>query len=91
MTQDIRPEYEGWRNYETWAVGLWLANDEGLYDGAREVAARGSKYLMESAMHDYVESILFGDEAPATLGTDLLTHALAYVDWPAIVERFQEE
>ena len=28
-------EYNGWTNYETWNVGLWLNGDEGLYDIAR--------------------------------------------------------
>lgn len=23
--------YQGWTNYETWAVSLWLDNDKGLY------------------------------------------------------------
>ena len=32
---DQDTEYNGWTNYETWNVGLWLGGDEGLYDIAR--------------------------------------------------------
>jgi hypothetical protein len=27
--------YNGWENYETWNVALWINNDDGLYDIAR--------------------------------------------------------
>ena len=32
-------EYNGWANYETWAVNLWLTNERGTVDYWREQAS----------------------------------------------------
>jgi hypothetical protein len=29
--------YNGWTNYPTWCVNLWLSNDEGLYRATVEL------------------------------------------------------
>jgi hypothetical protein len=33
--------YNGWRNWETWNVALWLGNDEGLYSLALDHRRHG--------------------------------------------------
>ncbi len=32
-------KYQGWANYPTWAVNLWLANDHDTYEYIREMVA----------------------------------------------------
>ena len=47
-TQEIEDTtYNGWMNYETWNVALWIGNDEGLYNEARRLRHRGYTDLVE--------------------------------------------
>ncbi len=36
--------YNGWRNYETWNVALYIQNERGLYDLARSLRYRSNPY-----------------------------------------------
>ena len=36
--------YQGWTNYETWNVALWIGNDQDLYNVAKSLARRGKFY-----------------------------------------------
>ena len=46
-------EYEGWTNYDTWNVSLWINNEYGLYLGAVDFMRR---YHGKNAYLDFVES-----------------------------------
>jgi hypothetical protein len=39
----ISDTYNGYANYETWAVALWLGNEEGTYRYWREAAAEAKE------------------------------------------------
>lgn len=42
--------YQGWANYETWNVALWLGNDYGLYQAVlAEARERGGKVTATQA------------------------------------------
>jgi len=39
--------YNGWKNYETWAVALWIDNEQSSYTHWREQAAEHFKEVTE--------------------------------------------
>lgn len=50
MTAQPRPgEYEGWTNYATWNVFLWVTNDEPLYRFAVAAARQGKSWAQFAA------------------------------------------
>lgn len=64
--------YQGWANYETWAVALWLDNDEGSYNYWRERAqeireegdfgGRGENEFMRETPEDEKVMLTIADE-----------------------------
>jgi hypothetical protein len=86
--------YNGWPNYETWAAHLWLSNDQGTYETARELAAavRSGDRHDEDALVNFVHDVAFGsDDVPASLGSDFINAALTAVDYWALVDALTED
>ena len=44
MKNEKQNTYQGWTNYETWAVALWLTNDESSYRYWQEITLEYVEY-----------------------------------------------
>lgn len=61
--------YNGWVNRETWAVNLWLTNDQGLYETCQDMAReaikdskrgyprRDPRFILADALRDFVDEL----------------------------------
>lgn len=82
--------YNGYANYETWCVNLWLNNDQGSYEATRELVADGEGYEAAERLKDWIGNDLFPLKEPSMF-SDLLTSALSEVNWLEIVNAFRED
>mgnify|MGYP000884505089 FL=1 len=82
--------YNGWTNYETWCVSLWIGNDEGLYNEVQDMIRHKPVNDAADMLKDFI-----GDMNPllddASLWSDLLGAALSEVDWYEIAENYLSE
>ena len=47
--------YNGWKNYETWNVALWIGNDQGMYEFAK-VCGTYANYVEQMREVGYTET-----------------------------------
>jgi hypothetical protein len=97
--------YNGWSNYETWVVNLWLGNDEGSYNTCRTLAQRCFEEAVadqvlsrkERACYQLANSLkeLVADGNPlaseASVYADLINASLSEVNWKEIANSLLDE
>ena len=91
--------YNGWKNYPTWNVHLWLTNDQGLYEYTNECIFGSSLEEDDEPparieVADTLKSLVTDELAPdlgASFAADLLGYALDQVDWLEIADSFLEQ
>ena len=102
-----RKTYNGWTNYETWAVNLWLTNEEwsekywrGEADTLFEQACSANHQTFTPSEHarfmlaDQLKEEISAnvpDALDGTMFSDLIGAALSEVDWSEIANAFLEE
>jgi len=89
--------YNGWKNYETWNMALWMDNDEGSYSYARELTREileeyeeeGQRYTLADRLKEWQEENM--PELPASVWSDLLNAGFSEIDWFEIAGNLIEE
>ena len=82
-------EYNGYSNYQTWNVALWINDDEGLHFITQEFVG-GTNDLANFLKEFFTDEINpLADQANTF--TDLLGHALACVEWHEVAEAVSAE
>lgn len=85
--------YEGWSNYETWAVKLWIDNDFTAYNHWQEVLRKLNRNERATAhLADRLRDEIAGARPPMPPGlyADMLTAALDAVNWAEIAADLME-
>jgi len=83
--------YQGWKNYESWAVALWLDNEQSLQRQAQRIVNRETNiYRAVDALKTFVTEDILPDLG-ASLAQELLNAAISEVDWEEVAKHFQDE
>lgn len=95
--------YNGWTNYETWAVALWIDNEEGSQNYWQDEARRTYKvayatsYATKREMAKFALADAMKEEfeqsTPEVTGlwADLLSAALSEVDWHEVADHYLDD
>ena len=98
--------YNGYANYETWLISVWIDNEQHTIDGWLDVAkhhyniAEDRKYFTkkEEAVISFSEDMKewYGDRVPDSddiggLFSDLLHAALGSVDWHELAGKYMDQ
>jgi hypothetical protein len=86
--------YNGWSNYETWLVDLWLDNEQSTYNDIRNLVEENKAeepYIVGDLIKEYVNDMLDSQLEGSGLAVDLLNSALSEVDFREIAQNHLDE
>jgi len=81
--------YNGWSNYETWLVKLWMDTEEGSYRYWTDTAEGLAKHELAELLKEYHEE--YRPDLGASVWADMLNAAFSEVDWGEIADNLLED
>ena len=86
-------EYNGWYNYETWCVALWMDNDQGVYEYFRYCVREydGDVRAVAEQIEQWHKDVIDELDLPNCFASDLLGGAMSEVNWDEIAENLVED
>ena len=89
----IREKYNGWPNYETWCVNVWLTNEPHIYERLMSIVQSCDTLGDQAeAIRQWVRPDQGDEDEPGMAGVyvDLLASAFDMVQWREIVRANNE-
>jgi hypothetical protein len=83
----MNEEYNGWTNYETWLLDLWLTNEIDYYGVIPYIKEKYDAAECATGLKAWVYSELERLNVEASLWSDLLNASLSKVNWRKIIEK----
>jgi hypothetical protein len=86
--------YNGWTNYETWLVNLWLTNDQCTAETMQELAAASrandeAEWELADTLKEWVDGMVDESVPDNGMVRDLVNAALGSVDWREIAQSIE--
>lgn len=89
--------YNGWHNYETWCINLWLTNEQSTYEYWFNQINKSDEPIHQEAqaMKEEIEELLDNhldrlSEPLPDIFIEFIKASLSEVDWLEIAESFKD-
>ena len=82
-----KTDYNGWTNWETWQVPLWLDNEQATYHERRRLTALYGNNTITAPVAKAITQFIFGPDGTP----DMKPGDMANVNWEEVARYWEDE